>query len=45
MIEMKGSHFPRDVILYGAWCYVRFSLSYRDIEELMLERGVLVHGG
>ena len=42
MVDMKGSHFPKDVILYGVWCYVRFSLSYRDIEELMLERGVSV---
>ena len=38
----KGCHFPKAVILTCVrWC-LRFKLSYRDIEELMAERGVQV---
>jgi putative transposase len=34
--------FPGEVISYCVWLYYRFSLSYRDVEELMAERGVTV---
>ena len=33
-------HFPKDVILYAVFFYVRYSVSYRDLEEIMAERGV-----
>ena len=42
MIDFKGSQFPKDVILYAVWFYVRFPVSYRDLEEIMAERGVEV---
>jgi len=34
--------FPREIIRYAVWLYYRFSLSYRDVEELLAERGVNV---
>ena len=38
----KGSHFPTSVTLYAVYFYVRFAVSYRDLEEIMAERGVHV---
>ena len=40
MVDFKGIQFPKDVILYAVWFYVRFPVSYRDLEEIMAERGV-----
>jgi transposase-like protein len=40
MIEFKGSHFEREVILWGVRCYVVYPISYRQLEEMMEERGV-----
>ena len=42
MISFKGRHFPKDIILMTVRWYVAYSLSFRDIEELMAERGVTV---
>jgi transposase-like protein len=42
MISFKGAHFPKDVILYAVFFYVHYSASYRDLEEIMEERGVNV---
>ena len=39
-IDFKGSHYPKDVILYAVFFYVRYGVSYRDLEEIMAERGV-----
>ena len=44
MIDFKGSHYPKDVILYAVFFYVRYAVSYRDLEEIMEERGVDVDG-
>lgn len=41
-IDFKGSHYPKDVILYAVFFYVRYAVSYRDLEEIMAERGVEV---
>jgi putative transposase len=41
-ITFKGSHFERDVILWGMRWYVVYPISYRQIEEMMGERGVEV---
>ncbi len=38
--RLKGSHFPKSIVLQAVYWYLRYSLSYRDIEELMNERGV-----
>jgi len=42
MIEFKGSHFERDVILWAVRWYVAYPISYRQLEEMMAERGVEV---
>jgi putative transposase len=36
----KGFRFPPEVISHCVWLYRRFPLSFRDVQELMLERGV-----
>jgi putative transposase len=41
-IDFKGSHFERDVILWGVRWYVAYPISYRQLEEMMQERGVAV---
>ena len=38
----KWRHFQPEVILCGVRWYLRYSLSYRDVKELMLERGMPV---
>jgi putative transposase len=38
----KGFRFPAEVISHGVWLYHRFPLSFREVEEMMLERGVVV---
>src|ERR1700733_4864411 len=42
MIDFKGSHFEREVILWGMRWYVAYPISYRQLEEMMQERGVEV---
>lgn len=37
-----GFRFPPDVIVVTVRLYLRYNLSYRDVEELLLERGVEV---
>ena len=39
-VNFKGAHFPKSVILYAVFFYVRYSVSYRDLQEIMAERGV-----
>ena len=41
-LEFKQRHFEKNVILLVVRRYLSYSLSYRDIEEMMLERGILV---
>ena len=38
----KGYCFPKEVILQAVYCKLRFSLSYRDVEELLSIRGITV---
>lgn len=42
MIEFKGSHFEREVVLWAVRWYVAYPISYRQLEEMMEERGVEV---
>ena len=35
-------HFPKDVVLYAVFFYLRYGVSYRDLEEIMEESGVNV---
>jgi transposase-like protein len=39
----KWRHFEPEIILCGVRWSLRYSLSYRDVEELMLERGLRVN--
>jgi putative transposase len=38
----RGYRFPREIISLCVWLYHRFSLSFRDVEELLAKRGVVV---
>jgi putative transposase len=38
----KGHRFPVQIIDQCVWLYFRFSLSFREVEELMLARGVVL---
>ena len=38
----KGFRFPKTIISYAVYLYHRFLLSYRDVQELLFERGVEV---
>lgn len=38
----RGHRYPREIIAHCVWLYFRFPLSFREVEELMLERGVVV---
>ncbi len=42
MIKFKGSHFEREVILWGLRWYVAYPISYPHLEEMIQERGVEV---
>src|SRR3954471_24372560 len=39
-ISYRGHRFPPIVIQHAVWLYLRFTLSYRDVEELLAERGL-----
>jgi putative transposase len=38
----KGFRYPVEIISHCVWLYHRFPLSFREVEEMMLERGVVV---
>lgn len=42
MTDFKGSQFEREIILWGVRWYVAYPMSYRQLEEMMGERGVAV---
>ncbi len=39
-ISYRRHQFPPEIIRHGVWLYLRFTLSYRDVEELLAERGL-----
>jgi putative transposase len=39
-ISYRRHRFPPIVIQHAVWLYLRFTLSYRDVEELLAERGL-----
>jgi hypothetical protein len=41
-ISHKGYRFPLEIIQQAIWLYVRFTLSFRDVEDLLAERGIMV---
>src|SRR5450631_1171372 len=41
-ISYAGYRFPPEIIERAVWLYYRFTLSFRDIEDLLAERGIIV---
>src|SRR5215211_5971176 len=41
-VSYARHRFPPEVIRHAVWLYLRFTLSYRDVEELLAERGLEV---
>src|SRR5271157_5901907 len=41
-ISYAGYRFPPEVIHQAIWLYLRFTLSFRDVEDLLAERGIMV---
>jgi putative transposase len=41
-ISHSGYRFPPEIIRQAIWLYLRFTLSFRDVEDLLAERGVVV---
>jgi transposase-like protein len=41
-ISYARHRFPPDVIRHAVWLYLRFTLSYRDVEDVLAERGLTV---
>jgi putative transposase len=39
-MDFKGSHFEHKIVLWGVRWYVAYPISYRQLEEMMGERGV-----
>jgi putative transposase len=38
----KRHRFPAEIISFCVWLYFRFGLSYRDVQEMMADHGVIV---
>ena len=38
----RGYRFPADIISHAVWLYYRFGLSFRDVEDLLAQRGITV---
>ena len=41
-ISYRGDRFPPEIIQQAIWLYLRLTLSFRDVEELLAERGIMV---
>jgi transposase-like protein len=39
-ISFARHQFPPDIIRHAVWLYLRFTLSFRDVEDLLAERGL-----
>src|SRR5499427_3763109 len=39
-ISYARHRFPPNIIRHAVWLYLRFTLSYRDVEDLLAERGL-----
>jgi hypothetical protein len=42
-LSYSRHRFPAEIIQHVIWLYLRFTLSYRDVEELLAERGLDWH--
>lgn len=41
-VSYRGHRFPPEIISHAVWLYYRFALSFRDVEDLLAERGIIV---
>ena len=41
-LSYRGYRFPPGIIQHAVWLYLRFTLSFRDVEDLLAERGITV---
>ena len=41
-VSYARHQLPPEIIQHAVWLYLRFTLSYRDVEELLAERGISV---
>ena len=41
-ISYRCHRFPAEIIQHAVWLYCRFSLSFRDVEDLLAQRGIEV---
>jgi putative transposase len=39
-LSFKRHRFPPEIIRHSIWLYARFTLSFRDVEEMLAERGL-----
>jgi putative transposase len=39
-VSFKRHRFPPEIIRHSIWLYARFTLSFRDVEEMLAERGL-----
>jgi DDE domain len=39
-LSYRRHHFPPEIIQHAIWVYLRFTLSYRDVEDLLADRGL-----
>ena len=42
VVPLQAASLPGEIISHAVWLYFRFVLSYRDVEELLAERGIAV---
>ena len=42
MSDFKERHFGGEIVLWAVRWYCRYGISYRDLEQMMAERGVSV---
>ena len=40
LLSYRRHRFPPPIIQHAIWLYLRFTLSYRDVEDLLAERGL-----
>ena len=41
-VRYRRHRFPPEFISYSVWAYHRFALSFRDVEDLLAQRGIIV---
>ena len=39
----RGHRFPPEIIAHAVWLYFRFYRSFRDVQDLLAERGIIVN--